>query len=111
MTICGEKKVGYCLSACCYIARKEVSEEEIERVGLENVVRRGDRYLLKSEPRSGRCLLLDEEKGECTIYEDRPSVCRLYSCQNHNIELLIQEVTFMKKKKKTLDQNGLPILD
>ena len=48
MTICKENKSNYCLSACCYIARKEIKKWEIEDIGLENVVLRGNQYLLKN---------------------------------------------------------------
>ena len=95
MTKCNDYKSHYCLNACCYIARKEVKEWEIDEIGLENIIQRGDKYLLKNNPETGACVLLNEEKGLCTIYEKRP------------VQYRAQEIAFMRKKKNSKDKDDL----
>ncbi len=108
MTKCNDYKSHYCLNACCYIARKEVKEWEIDEIGLENIIQRGDKYLLKNNPETGACVLLNEEKGLCTIYEKRPVVCAIYSCQGDtSIQYRAQEIAFMRKKKNSKDKDDL----
>lgn len=39
----------------------------------------GQPYLIRQEP-DGACTHQDRGSGACTIYEDRPGICRHYSC-------------------------------
>ena len=100
MTICDECKSSYCINACCYITFKRINEWEVENLGEENIIRRGEQVYLRNEPYTNACVFLNEEEGYCTIYDKRPNVCKIYSCQGENLELLIQEISFRKKKVK-----------
>ena len=102
MTNCSEKKAYYCMNACCYISRKKIFFSEIEGLGIENIVESNGEFYLKNKDSFGACVFLNEEEGECNIYERRPIVCRTYSCQgSSHIELFAQEIThYLKNKNK-----------
>jgi len=77
-------------------------ETEAINLGLENIIKFGQKYYLKPKLKSGfsACTFLDEEKGECTIYDLRPTTCRIYDCSGDNrIDLMFQEVMYLLKKK------------
>ncbi len=101
MTICNESKSYYCLNACCYIQKKRVYSDEVKQIGLENIVRQGDDYLLKNKDSFGACVFLNEEEGKCDIYEKRPYNCKTYTCFGYlAIELFAQEIAYYRKKQK-----------
>ncbi len=69
-------------SACCYSPRIEVnrSKEPADRLAHLDLVPDawGDVKLRKRE--DGSCAHLGED-GRCTVYEYRPTVCRMYDCR------------------------------
>jgi Fe-S-cluster containining protein len=100
MAICYGLTSTRCLSSCCYIARKEVSLEEADSLGLENVVKRGDRFIIKSKDYFGTCTFLDEEAQTCDLGDKRPYVCRSYHCRGiPGFDLLWQEVRHYRRKR------------
>ena len=104
MVKCDGPKTSYCHNACCYIIRKEITEGEAHKLGLENVVTMGDNYYLQNKERSDACVFLNETDEQCSIYEDRPLTCRLYSCVGQDLVLLAQEAAHQRKRlaKKTI---------
>ena len=73
-----EERLHICHAVCCRL-RFALSAEEIESgrlrwdLGQPYYNRRGE---------GGYCHRIDGETKACTIYEERPSVCRNYSCAN-----------------------------
>jgi Fe-S-cluster containining protein len=67
-----------CRAVCCKL-EFALSTQDIE----EGIVRwnLGEPYLNR-KGESGRCVHLDLETYKCTVYENRPSVCRSYNCRN-----------------------------
>lgn len=65
---------GHC-NDCCQYENLALTHEEADR--LNN----GDRVLLPLE--GGWCRYTDQETKLCTIYEQRPLVCRKYDCSRH----------------------------
>ena len=72
-----ERRHPTCHSACCVIYRVHLTAPEV-RAGqlLWDLT---DPYRLVRK-QFGRCAYLDEERQQCTIWENRPQVCRGYSC-------------------------------
>lgn len=62
----------FCYSACCY-SRVKLREEEAEKLGLENVVRKWGNIYLKQKPNQA-CIYLNEQ-DQCDIYNQRPLTC------------------------------------
>ncbi len=73
-----ENRLHLCHAACCAL-RFPLSRQDLE----EGVMRwdLGEPYLNRLGP-DGRCVHQDRETFGCTIYEHRPSVCRIYSCRD-----------------------------
>lgn len=65
-----------CRRGCAFCCRQEISifKEELEII-LEIIKERGLKGLNFD---NGWCAFLDKETKDCTIYEDRPIVCRSY---------------------------------
>ena len=103
MTICEYSKSHYCRSACCYIANKRVLPEEVESLGLENVVKRGDKYFLKNKKEfwaGGVCVFLDEETSLCDINYKLPFFCSEFNCYGYpGFDEFWQEVRHFRKKR------------
>ncbi|PIN88048.1 hypothetical protein COV12_00550 [Candidatus Woesearchaeota archaeon CG10_big_fil_rev_8_21_14_0_10_32_24] len=79
---CNGPKSDYCQGACCYIKDKEVTEFEFNTLKRFTIKKEGLFYLLNDEV-TGACVNL--RKGSCSIYKERPQVCRDYiSCQGDN---------------------------
>lgn len=67
-----------CRAACCKL-NFALSPQDIE----EGTVRwRLDQPYMIRHGADGYCVHLDRETLQCTIYERRPAICRLYSCRN-----------------------------
>lgn len=103
MALCSDVKAAYCCNACCYIKWKPVRKNEVPRIGLENIVFRGNVTYLRNQPGSNACVFLDVEEGRCKIYEKRPDNCAIFSClYNPYIqpEGLIQEAFVHQRRLK-----------
>ncbi len=72
-----ENRLRLCHGACCAL-RFPLSRQDLE----EGVMRweLSEPYLNR-QARDGRCVHQDRGTLGCTIYEHRPSVCRIYSCR------------------------------
>jgi Fe-S-cluster containining protein len=74
---CGSRR-DLCRAACCKLDFA-LSTQDIE----EGTVRwRLDQPYMIRKGVNGYCIHLDQEKRQCSIYERRPAICRLYSCRN-----------------------------
>jgi Fe-S-cluster containining protein len=65
-----------CKAACCSLSFP-LSAEEVERGLVKWEL--GRPYFARKDERCA-CVHLDKEKG-CMVYDDRPRVCRTYSCE------------------------------
>ncbi|PIZ50935.1 hypothetical protein COY27_05300 [Candidatus Woesearchaeota archaeon CG_4_10_14_0_2_um_filter_33_13] len=94
MTLCDEVRVEYCQSACCHIKDKEITEAEALTLGDHGAIKREGEWYLRNNPNTGACVYLNPTLGGCGIYDQRPQVCRDYSCVNDTarIEHLIEMV-------------------
>ena len=100
MTICHGPRSKFCYSSCCYIAKKPVLEEEVEQIGLENIIEKNGCYFLRNKDDFGTCIFLDEEVMLCKISHHMPIYCQLYTCAEHpNFDLFWQEVRHYRKKR------------
>ena len=103
MTICSGPWAKNCKSACCYISKKPVEEFEIEKLGLENVVKRGDKYYLKNKEEfwaGGVCTFLDEETSLCEVSYNIPLWCGEFNCYGFpGFDDFWQEVRHFRKKR------------
>jgi hypothetical protein len=74
----------FCKSTCCAMPGTVVTPEEYERLSEINpklVIQNpldGD-YEMRRES-DGYCAALNRETGLCSIYEERPNVCRRFHC-------------------------------
>lgn len=74
---CADRRA-VCRAACCKLDFA-LSAQDIE----EGTVRwRLDQPYMIRKGADGYCIHLDRETLQCTIYERRPAICRLYSCRN-----------------------------
>jgi Fe-S-cluster containining protein len=72
---CAER-MHVCRAVCCKLNFALTAEEvEAGRVKWDL----GRPYFIRQES-SGFCTHNDRERGRCTVYEDRPGICRHYSC-------------------------------
>ncbi len=100
MTLCHGPRSRNCYSSCCYIARKPVLKEEVEQIGLENVIERNGKYFLRNKDDFGTCIFLDEESMLCDVFYRMPLSCQLYVCAGHPyFDLFWQEVRYYRKKR------------
>ena len=74
---CAER-LHLCKAACCKLGFA-LSPAEVESGKIKWEL--GRPYHIRQEP-SGYCSHIDTGACQCTIYQDRPKVCRAYSCQN-----------------------------
>lgn len=68
-------RLPFCKAACCSLSFP-LSAREIEEGRVKWEL--GRPYFARKDERCA-CVHLDQEKG-CTVYDDRPRVCRTYSC-------------------------------
>ncbi len=74
------ERLHICKSACCRL-QFALSIEEIEAGNSKWDL--GQPYLIRQNS-EGCCSHLDGETKRCEIYNDRPGVCRSYSCKEDN---------------------------
>lgn len=72
---CAER-MHVCKSVCCKL-NFALTAEEVEAGKVKWDL--GKPYFIRQEA-SGFCTHNDREQGCCTVYEDRPGICRHYSC-------------------------------
>ena len=65
-----------CHAVCCKL-QFALSAAEVEAGKVKWDL--GRPYIIRHEP-DGGCTHCDRESGACTVYADRPGVCRTYSC-------------------------------
>ncbi len=113
--VCGMKYASSCHNACCYKAGRVVAEEELDRIGRENVKRRRGKWAIVSKPESIACLFLDEATNTCGIEERKPFWCRHYDCGRDEspgaIDILLQEAQHDRKKRRDKPKTYFPILN
>lgn len=72
--------MGKCKSDCCGVVpmKKVIVEKHKDKfqVEIEEEFDMGDEVAIATK--DNKCIFLDREKNKCTIYEDRPQVCRLF---------------------------------
>jgi Fe-S-cluster containining protein len=73
-----EERMHICQAVCCKL-NFALSVEEIESGKIRWDL--GQPYFIRHN-KNGYCCHVDGESKGCTIYADRPSVCRKYSCAN-----------------------------
>ncbi|WP_430413056.1 YkgJ family cysteine cluster protein [Kordia sp.] len=73
-----EERLHICKGVCCKL-NFALSVEEIE--GGKSKWDLGQPYYIRQKS-TGYCTHLDENKQCCSIYNDRPKVCKKYSCAN-----------------------------
>lgn len=67
-----------CKAVCCKLDFA-LSVDELESGSVKWDL--GRPYFIRHDP-DGCCTHRDQQTGSCTIYENRPAVCRSYSCAN-----------------------------
>ena len=72
-----EKRKHICKAACCTLAYP-LSVQEIKQ-GMRWSL---GKPFMNAKRADGYCLHLERDTLRCTIYEQRPTVCRQYSCHN-----------------------------
>ena len=83
MTQCTDSLADYgCQNACCYFPVKRITSDEALR--LERFIQVGNNYFLDNDLKTGACVFLDTEQWSCSVYDQRPAVCRDYSCRSDN---------------------------
>lgn len=73
-----EERMHICQAVCCKL-NFALSVEEIESGKIRWDL--GQPYFIRQN-QNGYCCHVDGESKGCTIYNDRPGVCRKYSCAN-----------------------------
>jgi Fe-S-cluster containining protein len=77
----------YCKSNCCAMPGTVITEEEFQRIGAINpsfvMQNPMDNDFEMQRGSDGWCNALDRETGNCTIYEERPNVCRVFHCSQN----------------------------
>ena len=86
-----------CPAYCCTYTEIEVTQRDVERLArhfelsarvaaerFTKVDTKGTRMLRHKKDKifDSTCMLLDQEKRRCTVYEARPGVCRKYPDSN-----------------------------
>ena len=71
-----EARIPYCKAVCCRL-RYPLTVAEIESGPVKWDL--GRPYFNRQAP-SGYCHCFDDSSHGCTVYEERPSPCRVYSC-------------------------------
>ena len=71
-----EERMHICNAICCKL-NFPLSAEEVEKGNVKWDL--GQPYHIRHK-KSGFCVHLDEKKGCCSVYNDRPKVCSKYSC-------------------------------
>jgi Fe-S-cluster containining protein len=72
-----ESRWATCRGGCCTL-RFALTPEEVE---AGHVQWHPDHPFQIAQGPDGRCVHQDRETGHCTIYENRPAICRNYSCK------------------------------
>lgn len=73
-----EARIPYCKAVCCRL-RFPLTVSEIESGPVKWEL--GRPYFNRQSP-NGYCHCFDDSSHGCTVYEDRPTPCREYSCAN-----------------------------
>jgi len=73
-----EERLDICKAVCCRL-NFALSLEEIESGKIKWDL--GQPYFIRQQS-NGYCTHLDSNKNRCSIYSERPKVCRKYSCAN-----------------------------
>jgi Fe-S-cluster containining protein len=77
-----EERLPICKAVCCKLSFA-LSVEEIEEGKLKWEL--GKPYHIRHQS-NGYCCHINNENKQCNVYENRPSVCKKYSCaQDHRI--------------------------
>jgi len=71
-----EARIPYCKAVCCRL-RFPLTVEEIETGPVKWDL--GRPYFNRQAP-NGYCHCFEDDSQGCTVYDDRPTVCRQYSC-------------------------------
>lgn len=95
---CAER-IHLCKAACCKL-NFALSVNEIESGKVKWDL--GEPYFIRHS-KSGYCTHLDHGECGCSIYHDRPKVCRQYSCAND--ERIWKDFEKMEINQKWLDEN------
>lgn len=75
-----EERMSICKAVCCKLSFA-LSIEEIEEGKLKWEL--GKPYHIRHQS-NGYCCHINNENKQCNVYENRPSVCKKYSCANDN---------------------------
>lgn len=75
-----EERMSICKAVCCKLSFA-LSIEEIEEGKLKWEL--GKPYHIRHQS-NGYCCHINNENKRCNVYENRPSVCKKYSCANDN---------------------------
>lgn len=73
---CDEGRRLGCGTYCCsLIVRLDPGEADPAGNGGDN------KHCVDKDPSSGRCIYLDDDQNCCTVYTQRPKICREYDCR------------------------------
>ena len=95
---CAER-IHLCKAACCKL-NFALSVEEVESGEVKWDL--GQPYYIRQEA-SGYCTHYDTAKACCAVYDDRPAVCRGYSCANDG--RIWKDFEKMEINEEWLDEN------
>jgi Fe-S-cluster containining protein len=91
-----------CKAVCCKL-EFALSTAEVEAGNIKWDL--GRPYLIRQEA-DGHCTHYDRGKGCCSVYENRPSVCRGYSCAND--ERIWKNFEKMELNREWIDEHVRP---
>jgi Fe-S-cluster containining protein len=91
-----------CKAVCCKL-EFALSTAEVEAGNIKWDL--GRPYLIRHEA-DGHCTHYDRGKGCCSVYENRPSVCRDYSCAND--ERIWKNFEKMELNQQWIDEHVRP---
>jgi len=74
-----EERMHICKAVCCKLDFA-LNIEDIESGKVKWDL--GRPYFIRHEPKTCHCSHIDTASLKCTIYDNRPSVCKKYSCAN-----------------------------
>lgn len=79
--------IDLCKAACCSMPGTFVMDDEIpalnevaERIGMGILIQQPNGKVAMKRDADGTCVCLDRDTRQCSIYDDRPKVCRHFHC-------------------------------
>ena len=83
-----------------------IRKGELVRDNINDVLKFTDQEMIKIGERNGKgCILYDNAKKACTIYDDRPSQCRAFACWDNSAFIDVFSEPKVNRKDMIRDVN------